>query len=165
MSDIRFDGSFGFLLHDIARLMGRRFEQQARRFGLSRAQWRALAYLQRCEGAHQSRLAELLDLEPISVARLLDRMQDAGLVERRRDPGDRRVHRLYLTDRARPLLGQGQVLGEAVRSEAFTGLNEQEREQLIALLLRVRGNLSERRCDDEARRTAVQHEQALEAMT
>ena len=152
MSDSSFDRSFGFLLHDIARLMGKRFEQRARPFRLSRAQWRALAHLQRSEGVNQSRLAELLDLEPISVARLIDRMEQAGLVERRKDPSDRRAHRLYLTARAGPLLQQGRVLGDAVRAEAFAGFSESERESVTDLLVRIRSNLSEGRRDANAQR-------------
>jgi MarR family transcriptional regulator, transcriptional regulator for hemolysin len=151
MSDPSFDRSFGFLLHDIARLMGKRFEQRARPLGLSRAQWRALAHLQRSEGVNQSRLAELLELEPISVARLIDRMEQAGLVERRKDPADRRAHRLYLTSRAGPLLQQGRVLGDAVRAEAFASFSESERETVTDLLVRIRSNLSDGRREGQAR--------------
>lgn len=165
MNEPALDRSFGFLLHDIARLIGKRFEQRARSLGLSRAQWRALAHLQRREGINQSRLAELLELEPISLARLVDRMEEAGLVERRSDPGDRRAHRLYLTPRARPKLEQCRVLGDAVRSEAFSGLSDAEREGLIELLLRVRGNLSERRGDDERQGAALEQRETMETAT
>jgi MarR family transcriptional regulator, transcriptional regulator for hemolysin len=165
MNDPAFDRSFGFLLHDIAQLMGKRFEQRARSLGLSRAQWRTLAHLQRCEGTNQSRLAELMEIEPISLARLVDRMEEAGLVERRSDPADRRAHRLYLTARARPKLEQCRVLGDAVRSEAFTGLTDVEREGLIDLLVRVRGNLSERRGDDERQRAALEQRETMETAT
>ena len=165
MKDAAFDRSFGLLLHDIARLMGKRFEQRARSLGLSRAQWRALAHLQRCEGTNQSRLAELMELEPISLARLIDRMEEAGLVERRSDPADRRAHRLYLTARAGPKLEQGRALGDAVRNEAFAGLKSEEREALIELLLRVRVNLSERRGDVEKQRAALELGEARETGT
>jgi MarR family transcriptional regulator for hemolysin len=162
MNDPALDRSFGFLLHDIARLMGKRFEQRARSLGLSRAQWRTLAELQRCEGTNQSRLAELMEIEPISLARLIDRMEEAGLVERRSDPADRRAHRLYLTARARPKLEQGRALGDAVRNEAFAGLKDEEREALIELLLRVRGNFSERRGDDDQQRAALERRKIME---
>ncbi len=144
------DRSFGFVLHDIARLMRKRYEQRARSLGVTRAQWQMLAHLQRHEGINQSGLAELLELEPITLARLVDRMELAGLVQRRDDPADRRAHRLYLTERAAPLLEQSRLVGDAVRAEAFAGLADDERERLIDLLLRVRGNLSERRGDDGA---------------
>lgn len=142
------DRSFGFLLHDIARLVRKRYEQRARPLGLTRAQWQALAYLQRHEGINQSGLAELLELEPITIARLLDRMEEAGLVERRADPADRRARRLFLTERARPMLERGRALGDEVRAEAFIGLDAAERESLLDMLRRVRGNLSEKRGDE-----------------
>lgn len=139
------DRSFGFLLHDIARLLRKRYEQRARPFGLTRAQWQALAHLQRQEGINQSGLAELLEQEPITVARLVDRMEEAGLVRRDDDPADRRAHRLYLTARARPLLEHCRVLADALYDEAFAGIAADERERLVDLLLRVRANMSERR--------------------
>ncbi len=156
------DRSFGFLLHDIARLMRKRYEQRARPFGLTRAQWQTLAHLQRREGINQSGLAELLELEPITVARLIDRMEEAGLVERRDDPGDRRAHLLYLTERARPLIGQCRALATAVIDEAFTGIADDERERVIDLLVRVRGNLSERRGDDESKPAAPRRREIAE---
>ena len=139
------DRSFGFLLHDIARLVRKRYEQRARPLGLTRAQWQVLAYLQRHEGINQSGLAELLELEPITIARLLDRMEEAELVERRADPADRRARRLFLTERARPMLERGRALGDEVRTEAFAGLDAAERKSLLDMLLRVRTNLSEKR--------------------
>lgn len=151
MTHAELDRSFGFLLHDIARLMRKRYEQRARPFCLSRAQWQILAHLQRHEGINQSGLAELLELEPITVGRLIDRMEGAGWVERRADPADRRAHRLFLTEQALPMLARCQQLAEEVRGEAFAGLAPAEREALIDLLLRVRGNLSDKRGDDDKR--------------
>ncbi len=151
MAQPALDRSFGFLLHDIARLLRKRYEQRARPLGLSRAQWQILAHLQRRQGINQAGLAELLELEPITVARLVDRMEEAGLVERRNDPADRRAHRLYLTERAQPLLQRARALGDEVSHEAFVGLAMDERESLIDLLVRVRGNLSDRRSDNETR--------------
>jgi MarR family transcriptional regulator for hemolysin len=151
-----FDRSFGFLLHDVARLLRKRYEQRARPLGLTRAQWQALAQLKRHEGINQAALAELLELEPITVGRLIDRMEEGGLVERRDDPADRRAHRLYLTRRAGPLLEICREIGDGVRADAFAGLAESEREILIDLLARVRGNLSDRRGDDERRASLAQ---------
>jgi MarR family transcriptional regulator, transcriptional regulator for hemolysin len=145
MTQSPWDRSFGFLLHDIARLMRKRYDQRARPLGLTRAQWQALTHLQRHEGINQSGLAELLELEPITVARLIDRMEEAGLVHRRDDPADRRAHRLYLTERARPVLEQCRSLGDEIRAEAFAGIADGEREHLVDLLVHVRRNLSERR--------------------
>jgi MarR family transcriptional regulator, transcriptional regulator for hemolysin len=161
MTQSSLDRSFGFLLHDIARLVRKRYEQRARPLGLTRAQWQVLAHLQRHEGINQSGLAELLEIEPITIARLLDRMEEAGLVERRADPADRRARRLFLTERARPMLERGRALGDEVRAEAFAGLGPTERESLIDMLLRVRGNLSEKR-GDPGRQPIVPQAELLE---
>jgi DNA-binding MarR family transcriptional regulator len=133
--------SFGFVLHDVARLMRKAFEQRAKLLGLTRAQWQLLAQLHRHEGINQSGIADLLELEPITVARLIDRMEEAGWVERRPDPSDRRAHRLFMTERAAQIFSRMRQLGDIVRGEAMAGLNETERETLLDLLLHVRGNL------------------------
>ena len=163
MTQSSLDRSFAFLLHDIARLMRKRYEQRARPLGLTRAQWQTLAHLQRREGINQSGLAELLELEPITVGRLIDRMEEAGLVERRNNPADRRAHRLYLTERARPMIEQGRALGEVVRAEAFDSIADVERERLIDLLVRVRSNLSNRHGDDESTAPVGEQRPMLEA--
>ncbi|HEX6012301.1 MAG TPA: MarR family transcriptional regulator, partial [Geminicoccaceae bacterium] len=93
--------TLGFLLSDAARLFRRRFDQKARPFGLTRAQWQVLARLARHEGINQAGLADLLDLEPITLCRQIDRMEEGGWVTRRPDPGDRRARLLFLTDKAR----------------------------------------------------------------
>jgi MarR family transcriptional regulator, transcriptional regulator for hemolysin len=136
--------TFGFLLHDTARLMRRDFERRSRGTGLTRAQWAVLAYLARSEGTSQAALAEMLEIEPITLVRLLDRLEGAGWVERRPDPTDRRVRRLYLTPTARPLMEQFQELATATREAALRGLSETERNHLTDLLLKVRTNLSGR---------------------
>jgi DNA-binding MarR family transcriptional regulator len=136
--------TFGFLLHDSARLMRRDFERRSRSSGLTRAQWAVLAYLARSEGTSQAALAEMLEIEPITLVRLLDRLEGAGWVERRADPSDRRVRRLYLTETARPLMDQFQDLAAATREAALAGLSEAERQQLTSLLMKVRTNLSGR---------------------
>jgi MarR family transcriptional regulator for hemolysin len=136
--------TFGFLLHDTARLMRRDFERRSRSTGLTRAQWAVLAYLARSEGTSQAALAEMLDIEPITLVRLLDRLEAAGWVERRPDPSDRRVRRLFLTETARPLMDQFQELAAATREAALGGLSEAERHQLTDLLTKVRNNLSGR---------------------
>ena len=94
----------GFALHDVARLLRTYSDQRARELGTTRAQWAVLSRLQRCEGVKQSELAEALDLAPITLGRLIDKLTAAGLVERRDDATDRRAHRLYLTEKAAPAL-------------------------------------------------------------
>jgi len=134
--------TFGFLLHDTARLLRRDFERRSKGTGLTRAQWAVLAYIARNEGSNQSALADMLEIEPITLVRLLDKLEAAGLVERRPDPNDRRVRRLHLTEATGPLLEQLQGLAAEARETALAGLTDGERQQLTDLLMKVRGNLS-----------------------
>jgi MarR family transcriptional regulator for hemolysin len=138
--------SFGFVSNDVARLMRKRFDQRARAaaLGLTRAQSSVLANLARHEGINQAALAQLLDIEPITLARLLDRLQAANLIERRPDLRDRRAHRLYLTDAAFPLVERMFALGAEVREEALAGIPESDRERLIDLLITIKSNLARR---------------------
>jgi DNA-binding MarR family transcriptional regulator len=136
--------TFGFLLHDTARLMRRDFERRSKGTGLTRAQWAVLAYVARNEGSSQAALADMLEIEPITLVRLLDKLEAAGLVERRPDPADRRVRRLYLTEATGPLLSQLQDLASETRESALAGLSDSERQQLTDLLMKVRANLSGR---------------------
>jgi MarR family transcriptional regulator, transcriptional regulator for hemolysin len=139
------DRSFGFLVHDVARLFGRRFNQRALLFlGLTRAQCKVLGYLARNEGIHQVGLADLLEIKPMTLVRQIDRMEEDGWIERRPDPGDRRARRLVLTEKARPILARILDLSTEVSSEAFAGLSLAEGRQLVDLLARIHGNLSER---------------------
>jgi MarR family transcriptional regulator, transcriptional regulator for hemolysin len=102
-----------FLIHDVARLLKTYADQKARQYGMTRAQWAVLVRLQRTEGLKQSELAEILDLQPISLTRLLDRLCANGLIERRPDPEDRRANRLFLTPAAKPIVeGLGRLGGE-----------------------------------------------------
>jgi MarR family transcriptional regulator, transcriptional regulator for hemolysin len=144
MSDFDLNHSFGFVLHDTARLISKRYDQRAKGLGLTRAQTRLLAYLLYHEGINQARLADLLEIEPISLARLLDRMEQAGWVERRPDPKDRRAWLLYTTAKLKPVFTKMVEIGKEVRAEALAGLSADEREQVMELLLRVRGNLSDK---------------------
>ena len=136
--------TFGFLLHDTARLLRRDFERRSKGTGLTRAQWAVLAYVARNEGSNQASLADMLEIEPITLVRLLDKLEAAGLVERRPDPSDRRVRRLHLTEATGPLLTQLQGLASETREAALVGLSDSERQQLTDLLMKVRGNLSGR---------------------
>jgi MarR family transcriptional regulator, transcriptional regulator for hemolysin len=135
--------TLGFVLNDVARLMRKRFEQRARAaaLGLTRAQAAVLAYLARQEGINQAALAQILELEPITLARLLDRLQAAGLIERRPDPKDRRAHLLYLTAAAYPLLDRIFALAAEVREDALAGVAEADRGRLLELLLAMKANL------------------------
>jgi MarR family transcriptional regulator for hemolysin len=138
------DSSFGFLLHDIARLMRKRFDQRARSLNLTRAQWQVLAHLARHEGINQAGLAEILEIEPITLGRLIDRMADSGWVERRPHPSDRRARQLYLTAQAEPVFARMRALGDETREEALAGLSQEDRDRLTATLVDIRNNLSDR---------------------
>ncbi|MXP65065.1 MarR family transcriptional regulator [Roseomonas sp. M0104] len=134
--------TLGFVLHDVARFLRKRFEQRARCLGLTRSQWQVLAFLAPNEGIHQGGLAELLEIEPITLARLLDRLEGNGLVERRQHPTDRRVWQLYLTEKAHPMLARMRQIGDRTRAEALDGLSQTERAELLRLLLAMRKNLT-----------------------
>ena len=136
--------TIGFLLNDAARLMRKDFERRTRSLGLTRAQWQALFHLARNEGCNQATLADLLEVEPITLARLVDRLEAGGLVERRPDPGDRRARLLFLGERAHPLLEQLRTLGAETREIALAGIDEDERTLLMTLLTKMRANLSGR---------------------
>ena len=144
--------TLGFVLNDVARLMRKRFEQRARAasLGLTRAQAAVLAHLARQEGVNQVSLAQILELEPITLARLLDRLQAAELIERRPDPKDRRAHLLYLTDTAYPLLDRIFALAAEVRQEALAGIAEPDRNLLLEMMLKMRVNLIEQSTEAEA---------------
>lgn len=136
--------TIGFLLNDAARLMRREFERRARPLGLTRAQWQTLFHLARNEGCNQATLAELLEVEPITLARLIDRLEANGLVERRHDPSDRRARLLFLGAHALPLLEQLRAVGAETREVALAGIGDEERAQLMTLLTKIRANLSGR---------------------
>lgn len=144
MTDYDLNRSFGFVLHETARLLGKRYDQRAKFLGMTRAQMQLLAYLVYHEGINQAGLADLLEIEPISLARLIDRMEQAGWVERRPDPKDRRAWLLYVTEKTKPVFAQMIEVGQEVRAEALHGLAPQERDQILELLLRVRRNLSDK---------------------
>ena len=134
--------NLGSMLADTSRLLRRSFDVRARDIGVTRAQWQVLTTLLRHEGVNQGGLAELLDVDPITVCRMVDRLQDATLVERRADPADRRSWRLFLTPRAHDLLAQLRPLADALIEEALAGIDLAERDRLRDLLDRVRENLS-----------------------
>jgi DNA-binding MarR family transcriptional regulator len=133
--------TIGFLLKDVARLYTRRFEERAQDLSLTLPQCKALFYLESNEGVSQKRLAELTELDPMSLVRILDRMEADGWVKRRSDPEDRRARSLCLTPKAKPILEHIAILATETRAEALHGLTEEERTQLTRLLTRVHENL------------------------
>lgn len=135
--------TLGFLVSDVARLMRRRFDERARKSGATGPQWRTLKILERHEGLNQGQIAELLEVEPITCCRMIDRLEEAGLVERRRDPADRRAWRIYLTEKARPVLAELHDIAGAMLEAALNGLDASQREALIASLNVVRANMTQ----------------------
>jgi MarR family transcriptional regulator, transcriptional regulator for hemolysin len=132
---------FGFLLKDVTRLYVQRFERHAASLGLTLAQCRTLIRLADHEGVSQVRLAELTDLEPMALVRILDRMESEGWLERRGDPHDRRVRCLYLTGKAKPRLEDIRRVMDVTLSDAFSGIAKRQSDVLLELLDKVRGNL------------------------
>lgn len=140
----------GLLISDVSRLMRRRFDERARVLGLTRAQWRTLVVLSRNEGSNQGTLADLLDVEPITLCRMVDRLEDAGHVERRRDPADRRAWQIFLTEAARPLLEDIRIIADGLFEDAMAGIEPAARELMFESLSTVRDNLSDKPELDEA---------------
>jgi MarR family transcriptional regulator for hemolysin len=132
-----------FLISDVARLLRTCADQRAASIGMTRAQWAVMVRLERAEGLKQAELAEQLDLQPITLTRLLDRLCDAGLIERRSDPKDRRAKRLFLTPAARPLLDRLHVIGETLMTDVLAGLDDATIAVMLEKLGRVKDNLRE----------------------
>jgi DNA-binding MarR family transcriptional regulator len=131
-----------FLLNDVARLLRTRFDQRARARGMTRAQWVILARVDAKPGLSQNELAALLEVEPISVGRLVDRLELRGLVERRPDPADRRIRRLHLLPDAAPILEEIAKAREVLGAELLEGVDPEVRSQMVDALLRMKNNLT-----------------------
>jgi MarR family transcriptional regulator, transcriptional regulator for hemolysin len=141
MLPLSINREFAFELNDVARMLRTYADQKAAQFGITRAQWVVLARLDRSEGLKQSELADILDLQPISLTRLLDKLCESGLIERRSDPVDRRAKRLFLTPAARPLLEKLGNLGEELMGTALSGVEPESVQQMIQKLGVVKENL------------------------
>ena len=138
--------TLGFLLHDVARLLKKRLEQHSRESGLTRSQWQILAYLAKNEGINQKGLAELLDIEPITLGRIVDKLETLRLIKRNPHPTDRRRWLLHLMPAARSRLEQAGEYGDVTRSEALAGVSEQDRQHLLKTLQALKENLTQA-CD------------------
>ena len=135
------DISFGYLLNDVTLLFRKHFDRRAVKFGLTRAQWRATKMLYHREGLRQTELAEWLEMEPIAVGRVIDRLQAAGFVERRADPRDRRAWRLYITEQARVIVGDMELIARDLRKDATRGVDSDELYQAMGVINRIKDNL------------------------
>jgi MarR family transcriptional regulator, transcriptional regulator for hemolysin len=135
--------TLAFLLHDVARLLKKRLEQNSGGSGLTRSQWQILAYLAQNEGINQKGLAELLEIEPITLGRIVDKLEILGLIERRPHPTDRRTWLLHFVEAARPKLELIRELGDATHREALAGISEDDGRCLLKTLEAMKANLTE----------------------
>lgn len=131
-----------FEIAETAHTLRRAFDRRAATLGVTRAQWKVLFRVSRTPGLRQVDLAEQLDVEPITLCRIVDRLEDAGLVERRRDPEDRRAWRLEVTAKAVPLIEQLRLLGDEMMAVAFAGIPEADLETVRSTLERMRANVA-----------------------
>lgn len=135
--------NFAFELVETARLIRREANRRAAILGATKAQWRVLARLARAgDGVRQIELAEALDVEPITLCRMIDRLEEADLVERRRDSADRRAWRIFLTAKAAPVIVQLEEMGRGFNADILAGVSAAERATALAVLQRIRDNLS-----------------------
>ena len=140
----------GYLLADNSRLARRAFDERVRADGVTGPQARLLLMLERTPEEHQGFYADLLDVEPITLCRLVDRLEDAGLVERRPDPGDRRARRLHLTAKSREKLARVRERLDEMVDEMLTGLSDSERQEFVRLLKVLHTNLASLREQEKA---------------
>jgi DNA-binding MarR family transcriptional regulator len=136
------DRNFAFDVAETAQALRRAFDRRAAALGVTRAQWRVLAWLGHQDGLRQIELADALDLEPITLCRMIDRLAEAELVERRRDDEDRRAWRIHLTEKAGPVLAKLREVASDFLDEALDGVSETEQVRVRDVLARVRSNLA-----------------------
>lgn len=133
--------TFGFLIHDVSRLLRKNFNRRVQSLGMTQEQCRVILHLSRNEGMQQVELAELLEIKPITLARLLDKLQESALIERRRNPDDRRAFRLYLTPGAHAVLQDILAIGAATRADANGDIPAADLHKLFSVLSRLKANL------------------------
>ncbi|HEY8591453.1 MAG TPA: MarR family transcriptional regulator [Sphingomicrobium sp.] len=131
-----------FEIAETAHAMRKAFDRRAAGMGVTRAQWKVLFRLTRQPGLRQIELADMLDIEPITLSRIIDRLAEAELVERRADPADRRAWRLYVTKKAEPLVKRLRAVAEEMTGDAFEGVGREDIETMRRVLARVRENVS-----------------------
>jgi DNA-binding MarR family transcriptional regulator len=150
MKEQKLETGTGFLLNEVSRLLRREFDRRAQHLGLTQTQWRTLAYLSVNEGISQVALADMLEIQPISLARLIDRLQAAGWVERRPDPNDRRAFKLFLVPETQPLIEQIRLVGAETRAAALQGVSKAAQKQLTDILQSMKLNLLNQAALDQA---------------
>jgi MarR family transcriptional regulator for hemolysin len=136
---------FGYLIHDVAKQLRRRFDTEAQRHGLTLPQWRVIGQLAFADGVSQVELAGLIETDPMTVSGLVERLESKGLVVRVTDPGDSRAKIVKITDKARSMVKAMIVISEDVYAEAFDGINDADRASMLGVLTRVSTNLATHR--------------------
>ena len=134
--------SIGFLLYEVSRLMRRDFDGRVKSLGLTQVQWRAIVHIARQEGCNQTVLADQLEIKPITLTRLIDRLEKAGWVVRKPDPKDRRAVELHLTEKCRPLLNTMQEEFKLTKARALQGISEDEFAALLETLIKMKYNFN-----------------------
>jgi MarR family transcriptional regulator for hemolysin len=134
--------NFGFILHDVARLLRTTFDRRVKSLGLTRSQWWVMNHLFRNDGANQSELADILDVEKATLGRLLDRLEQKGWIRRKADAGDRRVKRVFLTEEVEPALKAMRAAAAELRRDALAGVSTEDQKRFVDALLAVKANLS-----------------------
>lgn len=135
------ESSFAYQLHDVTRLFRKHFDRRAVRFGMTRAQWRALKAIRRQEGISQSELAEFIDMHAIAVGRVLDRLEQAAFIERRADPDDRRRWKLYLTPKAHAVTDDMEIIARELRGDSLRNVGQADFDTFVRVLAQIRNNL------------------------
>ncbi len=135
------DRNVGFLLHDVSRRLRKRFDKRAQAMGLTRAQWRVLVHLGPRQGINQSALADILELDNVTLGRHVDRLEATGWLQRRPDPDDRRAWCLHLTAKAEPILERMEALAVQTQGEALDGIDPADRNRLLATLQAMKRNM------------------------
>ncbi len=143
MTDACSPASLGYLIADLSRLYGRVFDRRAAHLGLTRVQWRALKRIHQSEGLTQAALADVMDMEPIAVGRVIDRLQKAGFIERRSDPQDRRCWRLHLLPQSTALMDEVEAVATGLREDSLAEVGAEELQITLNVLSQIRETLSQ----------------------
>lgn len=142
MKNLDPEKSIGFLIYEVSRLMRRDFDERVQSLGLTQIQWRAIVHIARQEGCNQATLAAQLEVKPITLTRLIDRLVEAGWVVREPDLQDRRAVRLHLTEKVRPLLNIMLEKSLQTRAIGLQGVSEEEFTVLFSTLKKMKANFS-----------------------
>lgn len=135
--------NFGFILHDVARLLRTTYDRRMKTLGLTRSQWWVLTHLYRNDGVTQSELADILEIEKPTLGRLLDRLEANGWVQRKEHTEDRRAKRVFLTDEVEPALKAMRAAAAEMRRDALAGLTSEAQTQFVDTLIAVKANLGD----------------------